>query len=234
MAFVELATFPETIAYGAVGGPEYSTGIVERYSGDEQRNQHWYAPRHRYELGLAVRNDTDTRALFTFFNGVARGRVNGFRFPDFNAGESEGYLEPLGVGTGDFTAYQLVKRYTSGNETYDRLIIKPRPGSVLIYADGVLLSSDDASVNTTTGVVTANADADAVLTATFRFDVPVRFVTDRLPMRRIDGGYQWDSIELIETRQAMEVPEGVPLWESTFEYDLGIGLEDYYTTVFTG
>ena len=232
--FLESASFPQTIAYGATGGPEYSTGIVQRFGGDEQRNRNWYAPRHRYELGLAVRNETDTRELFAFFNAVAQGRKNGFRFPDFNAGESEGYLEPLGVGTGDAETYQLVKRYTSGALSYDRVIVKPRPGTVLVYADSVLLASADYSVNLSTGEVTATADLDAVLTATFRFDVPVRFTTDRLAIRRIDGGYQWDSIEVIEDRQAMNAPTGTPLWSCTWEFDLTFQFDELYTTLFQG
>ena len=198
MAFLETPRFPETIAFGATGGPEYSTGIVERWSGSEQRNRQWAHPRYRYQIGLALRSEADTRALYAFFNAIAKGQTHAFRFPDFGAGEATGYLEPIGVGTGSSAAYQLIKRYASGPYSYDRTISKPVTSTTRIYVAGVETTS--FSVATTTGVVTINATSGAAITASFTFDVPVRFTSDRLPITRVDGGYQWDSIELVETR----------------------------------
>jgi uncharacterized protein (TIGR02217 family) len=198
MPFYNAPRFPDTIAFGAVGGPEYSTSIPESFSGDEQRNQQWTYPRHRYELGLVIRNDADTRELYAFFNAIAKGRVNGFRFKDFGAGEALGITEPIGVGTGSSAAYQLIKRYTSGALTFDRIITKIVAASVTIFVAGVPTGSYSLDYNT--GIVTINATAAAAITASYGFDVPVRFTSDRLPIRRIDGGFEWGSIELIETR----------------------------------
>jgi hypothetical protein len=39
--------FPDAIAYGATGGPEYLTDIVILQSGFEQRNQSWDSARAR-------------------------------------------------------------------------------------------------------------------------------------------------------------------------------------------
>lgn len=198
MPFIESPCFPETIAYGAAGGPEYSTSLPESPSGFEATKALWAYPRHRYQLGLAVRNDTDTRALFAFFHAVGKGRWQSFRFPDFNAGEAVGLDEPLGTGTGAEEDYELVKRYADGGLTLDRPITKPRAGTVTIKSNGTPTGS--FTVDTTTGIVTMTATSGHVLTASFAFDVPVRFAIDRLAMQRVDGGYLWGSIELVETR----------------------------------
>jgi uncharacterized protein (TIGR02217 family) len=199
MAFLETPRFPDTIAFGASGGPEYSTGVVEKWSGSEQRNRNWSSPRYRYQIGLALRSEADTRALYAFFNAITKGMLHGFRFPDFNAGESTGIDELIGTGTGSSADYQLVKRYASGPYAYDRIITKLVSGSLIVKVAGVATGS--YSVNTTTGIVTMSATLGAAITATYTFDVPVHFTSDRLPIIRVDGGYQWDSIELVETRE---------------------------------
>ena len=90
--------------------------------------------------------------------------------------------QPLGVGDGVTTAFQLVKRYVSGGALAERAVRKPVSGSVVVAVDGV--ASEAFEVDLATGVVTFDvAPADgAVLTAGFAFDVPVRFDADRLEM----------------------------------------------------
>jgi uncharacterized protein (TIGR02217 family) len=58
---------------------------------------------------------------------------------------------------------------------------KPVDGSVLVAIDGAPLT-EGWSVDTTSGVVTFDVapGADAVVSAGFQFDVPVRFDTDML------------------------------------------------------
>jgi uncharacterized protein (TIGR02217 family) len=239
MAFLEMAIFPETIAFGAIGGPEYATSVVSGDGGDEYRQATWTYPRHRYQLSLATRNATDTATLFAFFHAVAKGRANGFRFPDFGAGESLGYLEPIGTGTGSSASYQLIKRYTSGAITMDRPITKPISGSVRVFVAGVETTS--FTVDTATGLVTINATNGAAITASFRFHVPVRFTSDRCAIRRIDGGYLWEGIELVEVRDidasAEEILDSLglvleDLYTSGWEYDPEAGLVEYYTTAY--
>ena len=87
----------------------------------------------------------------------------------------------IGEGDGERTAFELVKTYGSAHAPYAPAIAKPVAGSVTIAVDGETLA-DGWSVDTTSGVVTFDTApaADAVITAGFRFDVPVRFDTDRL------------------------------------------------------
>ena len=79
------------------------------------------------------------------------------------------------------TAFQLVKRYASGAQSWTRAIAKPVTGTVRIALAGVEQPSG-WSVDTATGVVTFGTapGAGVAITAGFEFDVPVRFDTDVL------------------------------------------------------
>lgn len=205
MAFIETPTFPDTLAYGSHGGPSWLTHVVQVQSGHEARTQRWSQQRMVWQVGLQNRPETDTKTLIGFFNAIAKGRLNGFRFRDPNPGESTGTDEPIGTGNGVATTFQLVKRYTIGAYAYDRTITKPVTGTVTCKVNNV--STGAFSVNTTTGVVTfSSAPGNGLsVTASYTFDVPVRFETDRLdiePVSRRDGvgAYSWGDIRLIETR----------------------------------
>ena len=48
MSFLETPRFPLRASYGAVGGPEFATDIVEVNSGQEQRNIRWDQARAKF------------------------------------------------------------------------------------------------------------------------------------------------------------------------------------------
>jgi len=89
--------------------------------------------------------------------------------------------QAIGTGDGTMTAFQLVKRYASGAQSWTRAIAKPVDGVVRIALGGVEQLSG-WSVDTTTGLVTFNTapGAGVAIAAGFEFDVPVRFDTDAL------------------------------------------------------
>ena len=89
--------------------------------------------------------------------------------------------QAIGTGDGATTAFQLMKRYASGSQTWLRTITKPVAGTVRVAFDGEEQLSG-WSVDTTNGVVTFDsAPAEGVaITAGYAFDVPVRFDTDAL------------------------------------------------------
>ncbi|CUH17629.1 hypothetical protein JSE7799_00400 [Jannaschia seosinensis] len=179
--------FPDDISRGARGGPERRTHIVELASGDEERNASWANSRRRYDVAYGIRRADDLAAVVSFFE-ARNGRLHGFRFKDWADHKSclpsqtpAPTDQPIGTGDGTTTAFQLVKRYASGSQTWVRTIIKPVAGSVRIALDGIEQGSGWL-VDTTTGVVafdTAPA-AGVAITAGFAFDVPVRFDTDAL------------------------------------------------------
>ncbi len=208
MAFHEVR-FPDDISRGARGGPERRTQIVELASGDEERNASWASSRRRYDVAYGIRRADDLAAVVAFFE-ARNGRLHGFRFKDWAdykscqpTGSPSATDQPLGAGDGATTAFQLVKRYASGAQSWTRTITKPVAGSVTIALGGAPQSSG-WSVDTTTGLVTfASAPAAGVaVTAGFAFDVPVRFDTDTLDVTLdVERLGSITSIPLVEIRR---------------------------------
>ncbi|MEO1787064.1 MAG: DUF2460 domain-containing protein [Pseudomonadota bacterium] len=174
--------FPMALAFGAVGGPERRTDVVELTSGREVRNAVWANARRRWDIGSAVERLDDLNALVAFFE-ARRGRFHGFRFRDFTDDRScapEQTLspidQPLGTGDGTSTVFQLTKAYGDIN----RPILKPVEGTVRLAIDGVEI--DAFTTDPTVGTVTFDTPppVGAELTAGFRFDCPVRFDSDRI------------------------------------------------------
>lgn len=205
MAFYESPRFPDRIAMGATGGPRFTTTIVTSASGREARNAEWSYPLHEWDVSQGVNGQTDFEALRAFFMTM-RGRQHGWRFKDwtdFSATHTTGVVSGI---TG--TTFQLVKRYTSGAQSMDRVISKPLASGFVLKDSGVTLTlTTDYTLNTVTGVVTTAISRTAAnLTWAGEFDVPMRFDTDRLVAavvaRTGHSGlmHQWDQIPIVEIR----------------------------------
>ena len=186
MAFHEVR-FPDNISRGARGGPERRTQIVELASGDEERNASWANSRRRYDVAYGIRRADDLAAVVAFFE-ARNGRLHGFRYKDWADYKSSlpsqaitSTDQQIGTGTGSQQTFQLVKRYTSGAQTWVRTIAKPVAGTVRV-ALGMVEQMSGWTVDTTTCVVTfTTAPAGGVIVrAGFEFDVPVRFDSDTL------------------------------------------------------
>lgn len=162
MAFLETPRFPDDIARGAAGGPEYNTDVVVINSGFEQRNVNWLIARAVYDVAHGIKNQAQLDTLIAFFR-TAQGRANGFRFKDwtdYRVSIANGILG-AGVGAG-LPTYQLTKKYTTGAVSELRAIKKPIAGA-LIYRNAVLQGS--ATVDITTGIVTIPATVTRNITA---------------------------------------------------------------------
>jgi uncharacterized protein (TIGR02217 family) len=186
MAFHEVR-FPDNISRGARGGPERRTQIVELASGAEERNASWANSRRRYDVAYGIRRADDLAAVVAFFE-ARNGRLHGFRFKDWVdfksclPSQSPGPTnQPIGTGNGAATLFQLLKRYTSGAQSWTRAITKPVAGTVTIALNGTPQPSG-WSVSTATGLITFTTApaAGVAITAGFEFDVPARFDTDAL------------------------------------------------------
>ena len=186
MAFHEVR-FPDNISRGARGGPERRTQIVELASRAEERNATWANSRRRYDVAYGIRRADDLAAVVAFFE-ARNGRLHGFRFKDWADFKSclpsqtpTSTDQPIGTGNGSTNTFQLTKRYTSGAQSWSRVITKPVAGTVTIALNGATQASG-WSVSTATGLVTFTTApaAGVVITAGFEFDVPVRFDTDAL------------------------------------------------------
>ena len=208
MAFHEVR-FPDNISRGARGGPERRTQIVEMASGDEERNGSWADSRRRYDASYGIRKADDLAAVTAFFEARC-GWIDGFRWKDwadYKSGlPSAGTLasdQPIGTSSGAATTFQLVKRYTSGAQSWTRIITKPVAGTVALSLNGVPQITG-WTINTTTGVVSFAVPPalGVAITAGFEFDVPVRFDTDTLDVTLdFERLGSITSIPLIEVRR---------------------------------
>ena len=94
-------------------------------------------------MAYGIRRADDLAAVVAFFE-ARNGRLHGFRFKDW--GDHKSCLpsgtpfptdQSIGTGDGTTTAFQLVKRYASGAQSWTRAIAKPVAGSVRIALAGV-------------------------------------------------------------------------------------------------
>lgn len=208
MAFHEVR-FPDNISRGARGGPRRLTQVVELASGDEERNASWANSRRVYDVSYGIRTANDLADVVAFFE-ARRGRLHGFRFKDWADYKSSKPLNTPSptnflIGTGDGTTrdFQLVKRYSSGAQSWTRTITKPVSGTVRVAVNGTEVMSG-WTVDTATGIVTFTAAPGVGLDvrAGFEFDVPVRFDSDQLDvMLDIERLGSIPSIPLIEVRR---------------------------------
>lgn len=192
MAFDEVQ-FPPTVSYGARGGPRRITQIVELRSGFEQRNQAQQNSRRVYNASMGIRNLGNLHDVIEFWEARG-GPLRAFRWKDwadYRSNRGRGGVSAtdvvLGAGDGTKTAFQLLKLYTSGNQTYTRRIQKPVQNTVVIAFDGTTQSTG-FTIDHSTGIITFDvAPGNGVeVTAGYEFDVPVRFTNDSIEVS-IDG-----------------------------------------------
>lgn len=197
MAFLDIR-FPVNIAYGAVGGPGYSTDVVTLNSGFENRNQNWSVARCMYDAAKGCKTDQDRIDLIKFFR-VAKGKMHSFRWRDFSDYQvltGEGTLTALGGGT-----FQLVKQYTNAAGTENRTITLP-VNAVVKQGSTTLVLNTHYTLSLTTGVLTIiGSPTPAPDSWTGEFDVPARFDTDQLRLVIEDLEYfKSQNIPIVEVR----------------------------------
>jgi uncharacterized protein (TIGR02217 family) len=206
MAF-DNVRFPTSISRGSHGGPERRTDVVTTASGREERNARWANSKRRYNAGFGVKSLDDIHNVVAFFE-ERRGRLHAFRWKDFADFKScKISLNPtatdqiLGAGNGVNANFQLVKKYGTGTRDYQRNITAPVAGTILVAINGA--PTTQFAVNLTTGLITLNTvpALNAVVTAGFEFDVPVRFDTDAISihLQQFNAGAIPD-IPLVEVR----------------------------------
>jgi len=194
--------FPEEISFGSSGGPMFSTDVVRMSSGFEQRNVNWSYPLERWNVAWGVKSPEDLALLVAFFY-ARQGRARGFRFK--NQDDYFATLSEIGIGDSVEVLFQLVKNYTSGPRTFARKISRPVATTVDIFVDAVLQTENvDYTVDYDTGIVLfASASIppnNDVITASFEFDIPMRFDTDELPANLVTYEARAANVTLVEMR----------------------------------
>lgn len=187
--------FPDAVAKGATGGPQFLTDVVTLGSSAEQRNICWAQAKCKFNIGTGIRTRAQMAAVIAHFR-VAMGKAYSFPFKDWSDFDATDQ-QMVQVSS---TVYQLVKRYTLGGGRHIRTITKPMSGSVVVKVSGSVVTP--ASIDYLTGLVTFSAAPGATPTATFQFYVPVRFDMDHLPIQV--ENYDQQTVTQIDL---VEVPE---------------------------
>ena len=199
--------FPLQIGREAEVTAEFSTNVVTTLSGHERRNSSWSNARLSYDVGPGVRSEAELGQLLSFFR-ARRGPAVGFRLSDPFDNSSNGMLgnpnmldQKLGVSDGVRTTFALTKTY--GLDGQIRRITRPVAASVTVAVNGVMATGWSLASG---GVINFRAapPVGAVITAGYRFDVPVRFANDRIDVARATfGAGDMPSVPLVEIREAV-------------------------------
>ncbi|MGE4323816.1 MAG: DUF2460 domain-containing protein [Sphingobium sp.] len=200
--------FPLSIGREASLSPSFSTQIVESPSGHERRSSDWADARLSFDAGPGVRSDADIAALIAFFR-ARRGAARGFRFTDpyddrsCAPGGTPGPIDQrIGTGDGVRTEFRLARRYGEGEDAQMRFITRPVAGTIRVAVDGV--ERHEGWSHAGLGIVAFDQPPaeGAMVTAGFRFDVPVRFAEDRLDINRATwAAGEAPSVPLVEIRE---------------------------------
>jgi uncharacterized protein (TIGR02217 family) len=193
--------FPPAIAYGAVGGPYFNTGIVTTNSGFEQRSEFWAEAKIKFDVSQSIKTKKDFEMLLSFFR-ARKGKAYGFRFKDwsdYQAINQQCALLPYNSEE-DKYSYQLQKIYTDSAGYQDiRTIKKPVQGTLHVFVDGNEQQSG-FTCDYTTGIIKFDSDKSLnKVTATFEFDVPMRFDSDSMPVTLKNFNvFVWDEINIVQ------------------------------------
>lgn len=171
---------PDHIERGSRGGPGFLTIVAATSAGKEQRGKEWAQARQKWNVGYGVMGPTDFDEVRDFFY-ARNGRHRGFLFKDWT--DYGAIDEAQGFGDGANDDFQLIKTYGDAGNTYIRLITRPVAASLIVKANGAIVLPADYTLGAL-GLVTFDvAPALGVaITATFEFDIPVRFDIDDFEM----------------------------------------------------
>lgn len=187
---------------GARGGQLFKTTVIGYGTGFEQRNQEWEFARGQWDAGYGV-HDKDGYTLLIAFFAARRGRLHSFRFKDWSDFEAENQL--FGIGDGAEVDFQLVKNYTDAGDTYVKRITRQIDSTLQIFIDDVLQTITVDYTIGALGVITFVVAPllNEVITATFEFDLPVRFDIDKLDLE-----VEWYNAAALPDITIIEIREG--------------------------
>lgn len=246
-SFLESPRFPDQIAYGSSGGPQYSTTVTTTRSGHESRNVNWEQSRAQFDVAYGVRKQEDLEDLIEFFHAVA-GRAYGFRFWDPGDYKScQTHQTPSSTDQtldhdGSVTT-QLIKTYSRGSFSRVREIRKPVSGTVVVAVEGAETTA--YSLDTTTGVISWDHIAYAVVAVDTANNV-VEISGDQTGSLNAgdsieisgstgnDGVYTIDSLTYNSTSDNTEITTSESIEDSTADGDVLHGQPNASQTVTAG
>ena len=187
MAQIDNVRLPPDIEAGAEIGPSFQTSIIELTSGREQRNQDWSSERLRANISYGVMHDRNRNPhpsgeidrtfmeLLSFYR-ARRGMLRGFLFRNWSDCQADDVL--IGTGDGVNRVFPLKIIYDDDGGSYERRITRPVASTIVVRVNDTVVThtlADGGIITVTSTEPPAGGDE---ISATFEFDVPVRFNTD--------------------------------------------------------
>lgn len=199
--------YPLALGRDASVSPEFSTTVATTASGHERRNSLWSDARLRFDVGPGIRSEAELGVLIAFFR-ARRGPARGFRLADpfdFSSNAMTGTPTPtdqlLGIGDGLRSVFDLVKNYGEGTDPQQRVITRPRLGTIAVSIDGAQATNWAWREGGRIEFDTAPPEG-AEVRAGYLFDVPVRFAEDRLDVSGASfAAGEAPSVPLVEIRE---------------------------------
>ena len=190
--------FPDFLNISANVEIKFNTIINQDKGSKETRYPDCLPSRNIFMLDSLIINEEEKDSIIAFFR-IMQGQLNSFYFKDFF--DFSGTEEFLGVTDGLNDKFQLQKKYffENKNNAFTRNIANPIKETVQIFLDNIAIY--DFQVNEENGEVTLDftPKKDAVVTASFEFNLIVRFNSDSLSIIKINNNsYQIENLELIE------------------------------------
>ena len=189
----------------------YRTTLTHASSGRSEAVAHWAYPEHEFVLPLNGRKQSELEHILRYFHAAA-GRAATFNFVDFYEDRTcslgaDPAFDDVVIGTAeqDQIDFQLFKTYVTGAVTKSRKITRPFADTVRVGVNGTQLSPGAFLVGQL-GAITLSTPLDAgdVVTAGFRFAVPVRFASDEIEqvIHNHRAGFIGDAtVTLMENRE---------------------------------
>lgn len=184
----------ECVSSQFTGGPRYRTDTVPLDNGRQVRNRRWRYPKHEYAAEFLNFTAEERDEVLRFMH-AAGGSWLAFRFKDWM--DFEAVNESLAPVIGTQTPLQLVKTYTAGGHSSQRVIqaivtaTVRRNGSPVAGTLDLELGLFTPSANWVAGTFTWSGE----------FDVWVHFTEDYNPFTASDMDAWTAQITLEEDRQ---------------------------------
>jgi uncharacterized protein (TIGR02217 family) len=150
---IEIFPALDGIEIGISKRPEFKTGVFEAVSGYESRIKFRAYPKYTFKLSLEflIKNqDEDQLSLLMGFMANRAGMFDSFLF--FDTSDGTVVNQPIGIGTGAATQFQLVRTYGGFTEPVWALTEYNSATLTVNYINKVF--NVDYTINTTTGIVT--------------------------------------------------------------------------------
>jgi uncharacterized protein (TIGR02217 family) len=191
-------TLPNCLAQYLEGGPVFNTQIAQSVSGFEFRKAEWVAPIYKYRASSCYLSKAEYEEVVGFFN-ARQGKAYSFRLKD--PFDNEAINQIIGLGDDSSKNFQLYKNYGDHESRFTRKINLPVIDSVKLNIGG---NQVNANISTLTGEVELEhpLKENEILTASFNFDIKVRFDIDNLTFKVAEEGYIiLEELTLVEVAQ---------------------------------